>query len=164
MEKNILVPTDFTVRSLAILPKVVSLNTGARLNVLLFHVLKMSYNLTELLFVGRYAGEHNLISKDFAEACEILEKKYQGQRLSINTRIAYGDTQRYVKNILEAEEIEEIYMHEDIILSLPDDESVPMQPLLGKSGLPITYVSNYEIEHGSATLNTLSIEQFKSLT
>lgn len=162
MKKNILIPTDFTIGSLALIPKMVSLNADHQLNILLLHVLRLSYNVHELLFLNRYMSRHMLMSSAFAEACEVLEKRYESFNLNINTRVVYGDTHRYLRNILEAENIDEIYMREDIILSLPSPYSVHMRPLLNKMPVPVTYISNIDISSINTVLDPLNIETFKS--
>lgn len=161
MVRNILIPTDFTARSLAIIPKVMSLRSDHKLNILLFHVLYVRFNAHELLFMNRYLGGRKLVSKEFVEACEVLEQRFQSLKVSINTRIAYGSTLPYIKNIIQAEEISEIFMHDDIILSLPSENSVHMEPLLKKTGVPVTYISDVEIKSVYKTLETLTANTYK---
>jgi hypothetical protein len=114
----------------------------------------MSNDFSELLFPRR-AKHHKLVTAEFNEACQVLQNKYGAVIHNMHVKFGTGDTVAYLRNVLEGEGIHSIVVCPDIKLGKPSDRSVPMLPLLKKTGFPIDQVPIGKSEARHADLKVL---------
>lgn len=162
MTRNVLIPTDFTIKSLSAVQALLSMEQECEMNVVLLHILKLENSVIELLFMNQFVKPYTLVSDEFEEACEVLKKKYQSRLLSLNIRFAYNDGKAYLKNVLESEAIDEIVLAETIDLDMPSKRSVEMPSLLKKLGYPIYNIPEDKIIETYTSLSALNIQAIKA--
>ncbi|HEY0610546.1 MAG TPA: hypothetical protein VGD35_12840, partial [Chitinophaga sp.] len=63
--KNILIPTDFSIRSLDLVKAAVHAGINEPMNILLVHCFKMSDNIQELMMLSRRMKDYEHISDEF---------------------------------------------------------------------------------------------------
>ncbi|PWK74256.1 hypothetical protein LX99_04058 [Mucilaginibacter oryzae] len=109
---NILIPSDFTLPSLNIIPALVERYPKQKLNIALVHFLQLSDSITDLLLLSRRSREFRLISDEFYAACTALKKDYPEQIINLTPDFFYGNTVAVFKHYLEEKEVGLIAMPE----------------------------------------------------
>lgn len=155
--KTIVIPTDFTLDSLAVAYATLMKGKELNINIILLHILNVPYSMPEILYMTLRNGHHKMITKEFLEGCEIMQNRFKSRLHSLDIKFSLGDTKAYVKNLLEAEGADEIHFSETIKLTKPSRKSIDMIPLLKSVGLPI---NNIKIDKD----NVYSISPFSMLT
>ncbi len=162
MARNVLIPTDFTIRSLTAIQALMENERGDEVNIVLLHILDLEYDIIELLFLKQFVKPYSLVSNEFDEACEVLKKKHQSRLLSLKIRFAYNDSKAYLRNVLESEAIEEIIIPEAIELELPSKRSVPMVKVLKSLGYPVYSIPEEKISENYSVLSALNVQVIKA--
>lgn len=162
MARNVLIPTDFTIKSLSTIQALMDNERSSEVNIVLLHILDLEYDIIELLFLNQFVKPYSLVSEDFNEACEVLKKKYQSRILSLKIRFAYNDSRGYLRNVLESEGIDEIIIPEAIELELPSKRSVPMPKVLKKLGYPVYSIPEEKISETYSVLSALNVQVIKA--
>jgi hypothetical protein len=103
---NIIIPSDFTLSSLNIIPALVERYPDQKFNISLVHFLQLSDSISDLLLLSRRSKEYQLISQEFYNECTILKAQYPEQIMSLNPDFFYGNDQRYFKHTEEINETE----------------------------------------------------------
>lgn len=108
--KHVLIPTDFTIKSLKIVNAAVAQFKGETLKIYLVHALAADSSMTNLVFFKRRSK--NLFSKSdsFLEACEMLKNKYGSAISNIHIDFYFGQSNIYKRNFLEARSIDTILL------------------------------------------------------
>ncbi|UYQ92650.1 hypothetical protein MKQ68_21455 [Chitinophaga horti] len=138
--KNILVPTDFSIRSLGYVHSVVEKQNGEPVNIVLMHALKMPDSIIDLLQFGRGARHYELITAEFREACEILKNKYASAIGQLSVEFFVGTTNAAFRNFLAANSISAIACPTEDTYQLPDKESFNPIRLIRKCKYPLVDV------------------------
>lgn len=110
---NILIPSDFTLSSLNIIPALVERYPNQQLNIALVHFLQLSDSISDLLLLSRRSREYKLISDEFYAGCTMLKNDYPEQIAKLTPDFFYGNTVAVFKNYLEAQEVALIAMPEN---------------------------------------------------
>ncbi|HEX8022384.1 hypothetical protein [Mucilaginibacter sp.] len=110
---NIIIPSDFTLSSLNIIPVLAERYPKEKLNISLVHFLQLSDSISDLLLLSRRSREYQLISDEFYAGCTMLKSDYANQITNITPDFFYGNTVAVFKNYLEAKEIDLIAMPEN---------------------------------------------------
>ncbi|MCK7558420.1 hypothetical protein MKQ70_26840 [Chitinophaga sedimenti] len=134
--KNILVPTDFSIRSLGYVHSVVEKQQGEPVNIVFMHALKMPDSIIDLLHFNRGARHHDLITNEFREACEILKNKYASAIGDISVEFFVGSTNASFRNFLLANNINAIAHPEEESYQLPGKDSFNPAQLIKKCRYP----------------------------
>lgn len=111
MHKNILIPTDFTIRSLGLLKIALSENHESKINVILSSGIHMSSSISELLFYSKSKLIKTLVSSEFEEALQVIESKYSSHVNNITIEPFTGATQNAFQNFLKGNRISETYVY-----------------------------------------------------
>lgn len=135
--KNILIPTDFTVKSLKLINRAVEHYNGEELNILLVHALEPDHSISGLLLLNKRLNVHRLYTDQFQEACEVLRNKYASVIRKIKIEFYYGSTRSYLNNFLEARNIDAILFAGDYELSKPSVASRDALQVWGKCNYPV---------------------------
>ncbi|GAA0534146.1 hypothetical protein [Chitinophaga japonensis] len=139
--KNILIPTDFSIRSLELVKAAVHANINERMNILLFHCFKMSDNIQELMMLSRRMKDYEHISDEFRAVCAQLQDRYPARINSIKVECFYGSTLAVFKNYLYGNDISLIVYDEQYRFEKVNKSSIDPLNIIKKSGcelLPLT--------------------------
>lgn len=134
--KNILVPTDLSIRSLSYLHNLAE-KTDGNVNIILMHALKMPDSILDLWTFTKSGRHHTLITGDFREACEVMKNKYATTIQSIQVEFFYGSTSPALRNFLSAHNIHEVAMPAGLPYQCPGRDSYNPESLLKKCRLPL---------------------------
>lgn len=110
MPKTILVPTDYSIRSLHILKHALNSSDTDPLEIVFVTGIILQDSITQLLFFSKRAVIDSLISNEFREACQIIHNRYASRITAMRFEIFTGFTQAAFNNFLEANRITEIYV------------------------------------------------------
>ena len=160
MAKTLLMPTDFTIRSLHILRHAINNNTGQSLKILFVTGFNLKDSIVEQLFFSRQSTIDTLVGDSFKQACQIIQNKYASQIVTIRFELYTGYTQAAFGNFLTARGVDELYISENT-LQFPEKCFDP-SPYLRGSVLPKVFVSWDEAQ--KLTHENQVIELFTSWT
>lgn len=147
--KNILIPTDFSIRSLKLVSAAAGRFQDEQLNIILVHALEPDNSISGLLMLNKRLKAHQLYSEEFTEACEVLRNKYASVIHKMKVEFYYGETRFYRKGFLEAREIDAIFFSSEYTLGLPSKSSMDMQKIFGNSGYPVFLESGNTITNNA---------------
>lgn len=134
--KNILVPTDLSIRSLNYLHNLAERNDDV-VSITLMHALRMPDSILDLWMFTKSGKHHSLVTGDFREACEVMKNKYARTIREIKVEFFYGSTSPALRNFLKAHEIHEVAVPQSFVYQCPGKESYNPEKLLKKCRLPI---------------------------
>ncbi|MXV52387.1 hypothetical protein GS399_15540 [Pedobacter sp. HMF7647] len=141
--KTILIPTDFTLKSLDCIPSIVACNPSKKLKLVLVHVMKVTDSMQDLLMLSRRSAEYKNISEDFYNTCAVLKRTFTENIVSIEIEFFYGSTVAVFKDFLETHEVDEI-IKPDQSYQLVHKMSIDPAALLGRCGYRVVNVRNYK--------------------
>jgi hypothetical protein len=139
--KNILIPTDFSIRSLDLVKAAVYAGINEPMNILLVNFFKMSDNIQELMMLSRRMKDYEYISDEFREVCNQLQERYPARINSIKVECFYGSTIAVFKNYLFGNGINMIVYDEHYRFIKLNKSSIDPLNIIKKSGcalLPLT--------------------------
>jgi hypothetical protein len=139
--KHVLIPTDFSIRSLRVVHGVVERFGGEPLNIVMMHAVQMPTSIMDLMMLSRRSSHQDLITADYKDACEIIRNKYSSTIQSLKTEFLIGNSKGLFKNFL-------LYNNIDVIVCAAKEEfrkagenSYNPMELIKKSKYPVHYVS-----------------------
>ena len=103
---NVLIPTDFTVRSLDLINNAVQHIPG-KLNIFLFHTFDMPDTLIDAMHMSGIKNYNNLITEELRLKCRQI-KADNASINGISFRLMFGSTVAVFKNFAEANNIDVI--------------------------------------------------------
>jgi hypothetical protein len=113
MPKTILVPTDYSIRSLHILKHALNKETSDSVHIVFFSGVILQDSITSLLFFSKREVAESLMTNEFKEACQIIRNKYTARIMSMRFELFTGFTQAAFNNFLEGNGINEVYISEN---------------------------------------------------
>jgi hypothetical protein len=134
---NIIIPSDFTLSSLNIIPVLIERYPKQKLNISLVHFLQLSDSISDLLLLSRRSREYQLISDEFYAGCTMLKNDYADQIENIIPDFFYGNTIAVFKNYLEEKETDLIAMPENHNYARLTSNSFDPTILMQRSGYKI---------------------------
>ncbi|GAA4796276.1 hypothetical protein GCM10023231_25900 [Olivibacter ginsenosidimutans] len=105
--KKILIPIDFSAKSLDILTDYVLATNVHELDVLFFSGIKLSDSITDLLLLSRRTKEVERIPASFENYCKCIQQEFKTIS-RVRFIYFYGNTLALFRNFLAAQEIDEI--------------------------------------------------------
>jgi hypothetical protein len=141
MARNVLIPTDFTVKSLQVARYALENSTEPKLDILLFHMVDIPHSITDLLFFSKEQLRRKLIHEDFKDACAVLRNKYASIVENIQCEIFYGSTPAVFENYVNARKIDQILYNNSLPLRKIDPRSIDSYLFIKKSKKSIIDVS-----------------------
>ncbi|MBK1438578.1 hypothetical protein JHJ32_01135 [Parapedobacter sp. ISTM3] len=147
MEKNVLIPTDFTIESLNVVKSVLNDRPyECRYNIILLHGVQMSDSITDLLFYSKAKMLESLSNRHFDEACGVIRNKYASGINSMRVDLFNGSSQAAFDGYLLGNRIDEIYVPGRYRLRTSNKKSVNVLPYIRKCGKPVISVDwNMEV-------------------
>ncbi|RFS20466.1 hypothetical protein DVR12_18010 [Chitinophaga silvatica] len=134
--KNILIPTDFSIRSLSYVHNIVAQHPGEKLNIIFMHALEMPDSLFDLVTYTRNSRHIELISSDFQDGCEIIRNKYSSAINQLKIEFFHGSTKAALRHFLIAQNIDLIIQPADHDFNAPSKRSYDPEKLLNKCNYP----------------------------
>lgn len=134
--KNILIPTDFSIRSLSYVHNIVAQHPCEQVNIILMHALEMPDSLFDLMTYTRNSRHIELISSDFQDGCEIIRNKYSSAINQLRIEFFHGSTRVALRNFLLAQNIDLIIQPTDHDYNAPSKRSFNPEKLISKCNYP----------------------------
>lgn len=139
--KRILVPTDFTIKSLRIVIDYLSDTTDENIELILVHGRKASDSITELLGFSNDYYIEKAYHEDFLTACQIIKHRFENKITEIYSDMISSKNDNYIRNYLKGNRIDMAVLPTDFSFSnvFPMSFSVaePLQKNCHKLGIPI---------------------------
>ena len=135
--KHIIIPTDFSIRSLKMVNQVAERFREEERAITLLHGMHLPTSIVDLLLLGKRNEHSDLIGESFRDACEIIQNKYASVIKQLKVQFVYGSTKRVVKNFLEANQTSLVVLPEDYVFSYANENSLDLVALLQKTGYPL---------------------------
>jgi hypothetical protein len=155
--KNILIPTDFNIKSLKLINKAVERFQSEELNIILVHALEPDHSISGLLMLNKRLDVHQLYTNEFVSACEVLRNKYASVVRKIKIEFYYGSTKAYRNNFLSARGIDAILFAEDYELNPPSAASQNQLKLWATCDCPVFYEKiQFKREHAPLEESSIS--------
>lgn len=110
MISTILIPVDFKVKSLNTLKYYLKRTMLDRVNIKLMYCEHLSDSITDMLFYNPDDVINSHQSPEFTEALSILKNKFAAKLNSLEIVLFHGNNTRAMKNFLEANRVNEIYV------------------------------------------------------
>ncbi|RYD55986.1 MAG: universal stress protein [Sphingobacteriales bacterium] len=143
--KHILIPTDFTIKSLQAVKAAADHFHDERIKITLFHLLELPFGIGDMLFRLNSHKNSKLIDADFTNACQIIQNKYHSSIESIDTVFGQGSTVSYLSNVLDGLDIDLIFLQQNLKLTQPDKRSINVVPMLYKTNYKIIEVAGAQL-------------------
>ncbi|MDI9256042.1 MULTISPECIES: hypothetical protein [Flavobacterium] len=142
MRKTILIPTDFTVKSLNVLKTILvnSQNTDT-FNILLVHGISLNDSIRDLLFYSKSEQIESLTNPEFQEACEVIKNKFGQQIASLRIDLFSGYNLAAFENYLEGNKVDAIFTCERKSL-LINKNSFDLSQFIDKCSVKVTRINS----------------------
>jgi hypothetical protein len=140
MQKNLMIPTDFTIESLNMVKYALEKNKAPKVKVLFVYGVYLPDSITELLFFSEGSLLSSLITPDFREACVIIRNKYQYKVVSIETELFTGKTNAAFDDFIKSRKVDEAYIPKRYKLKYIHPRSFNCVPYFHKSTVPFVEV------------------------
>ena len=153
MTKTVLIPTDFSVRSLNLAIEALNKNQNEHLKIILLHGLSRSISISELLFDHPTRRLTAMTTKDFKNARKFIQNTYSTQLVNMTVDSFSGVNQRAFNNYLEGNAIDEIYAQESVTFHAYHQDSFDLYPFIKRCKITTTWVQPGEMSFGKASHN-----------
>jgi len=140
MRKTVLIPTDFSVKSLNLVKSALNSNEEFSLEIILLHGMDLPDSISELLFFNKLETIRKLESVEFQEACQLLQNKYGSRIESLSADLFMGYNQNAFENYIEGNRVEEIYAFADHTFEPCHKRSFDIMPFIEKASINLMRV------------------------
>jgi hypothetical protein len=135
--KHILIPTDFSEKSLELIRFTANVFADEEIKITLLHVLRMPDSINDLLLLPRHGRHYRLVNPDFRKGYESLQQVYRQTIKHLYVEFLHGDTLQLFRNFLFARHIDAIVYPDNYIYLKPGRDSVDPKDLIRKAGCPV---------------------------
>jgi hypothetical protein len=156
---NVLLPTDLTIQSLYPIHEICRQAGNEPCNIHVIHTLSMPAGIMDLLFL-QGKKPYKMLSPSFLEAMDLLRGKYSAVIGRLSFEFLWGHSRGFLRNYMEARDIQTIYMLKEYEYKPGLPESVDCRTTLHKCQLPVVYVQKKDREE-YGTLTTLLYRERK---
>ena len=157
--KTLLIPTDFKLRSLNAVSRLVDKYYPEKINIVMVHLLGVTDAMGELEMLSRRSVEYRLISDEFYASCSRLKKQFPDQIENINITFFYGYTMAAFRNFLEANDVDAIVALDNYDHEALTEKSIDPAKLIYRSGIEIVATSTLAIKPKTVTKPALELEE-----
>ncbi len=133
--KNVLIPTDLTLRSLDLVTQTAQV-LDEKMNVILFHAFDMPDSMMDIVAGNRLSSYAKYMTEEMRVKCKRI-KALHNHIQHIHFRCMYGSTMAAFKNYAEANKIDLIVLPEGYRFNSVVRDSVDMVRILERSGIDI---------------------------
>lgn len=141
MKKTILIPTDFSVKSLNLVKEALNDNPETDTNIILVHGIEAPDSITELLFFSKRKLLSSLETEEFQSSCKLLQSKYGSQINSFCLDVFTGKNQAAFENYLEGNKVDETYIPNGYKFKRKNKKSFDITPYFIKSSIKTTEIN-----------------------
>jgi len=145
MRKTILIPTDFTITPLLLL-KHAAATSAVELDVIFLYSTPLPDSITDLLFYSPKKILEAAVTKEFNEACAIMQNKYPKKIHSIRFELFHGRSKGAFETLAEINQVDEAFLPRANRLSSQKNIFDP-SPLIRKSTVSIKEVDLESYEY-----------------
>lgn len=138
--KHIVIPTDFSIRSLQLVKQLAEHYRSEQLHITLLHGIDMPTSIMDLLFIGKRDEYKELVNDAFSAGCEVIQNKYASVIRELKVQFLYGNSRRLVENFLHANEVDLVALPQQGVFAPRHTNSVDLLPLLKKCSKPIIHL------------------------
>lgn len=163
MTRTILIPTDFSVRSLILVKEAMNRSSDEKVNIILLHGIILSDSITELMFFSKPALMAELETEEFKASIRLIQNKFYSRIVSIYVDIFTGVTQSAFENYVAANNIDEAYVAFNYEWQQKHKRSFDLLPFFRKTKIPVNALEEYPshlMRHEVDQLETLFFQKF----
>ncbi|QHT67056.1 hypothetical protein GXP67_10555 [Rhodocytophaga rosea] len=143
--KNILIPSDFSIKSLNCIDDLLCTFRNEQLNILLVHTFIMPDSISEIMSLTSRRKKCNFISPEFWNRCTQLE--YENAQInSIRFECVYGSTVAVFKQFLEGQHIDLVAYPQQYQFRKLSEWSFDPARLISKSGIEVKMITTIKLE------------------
>lgn len=136
--RNVLIPTDFSVESLAMVDKTAQTLDGESLNIILFHAFEIPFYVSDIFAIrDKKLPYADLVTEAFRNACKRSKLQYSKTIRSIAIRHLYGSTNAVFRNFVDANDIDLIVCPDHYLFQPVQKDSVNPESMFRKAGVPL---------------------------
>lgn len=140
MTKTILIPTDFTVRSLQVLSEVLSNAPFIRHKIILLYGEQPSDSITEMLFFRKAKVIRDKYKPEFTEALEMIKNRFESRIESLVVDMISQNSRSALVEYLNNQGVAEIFVHGNLKLK-PPGNAFDFTRNLKYCNIPVTSVT-----------------------
>ncbi|MEQ6120356.1 hypothetical protein [Reichenbachiella sp. MALMAid0571] len=140
MHKTILIPIDFSVKSLNLLRSTLEKESEEPVNIVLSCGHFLGTSITELLFFSKEKLLDELINPEFKASLEVIYSKYNSQISNFSIEIFTGNSVAGFINFLEGNRINRVYINPDYTPKFKNKNSFDLMPYIKKSRALVYHV------------------------
>jgi hypothetical protein len=148
MAKTLLIPTDFTVKSLNLVKIALQENQDKsdKLRIILIHGLMAPTSITDLLFFSKSKILAELETPEFQASCKMLIGKFDEKIERMTIDLFSGYNQSAFENYLEGNQVDEVYVPLNYKMKQAHRSSFDLTPFFTKSKLLLRKVDWKNLE------------------
>jgi hypothetical protein len=139
---KVIIPTDFSVKSLNFVIEFLKNNSSNQYDIVLLHGYDIPQTISDLLFFSKTKLLNKLQSKEFTDALHVIENHFESSIKTITIDFITSEQKQYIKNYLEVQNLAQIVTIENYAMSFKDKNSFDVNKLLKNN-----IVSDYKIMH-----------------
>ncbi len=143
--KHVIIPTDFTIRSLQPVHDVMRYYKDQLVRITLLHLVDVPDAIGDLLFRLRRMESRYPVPAAFTQACEMMANKYENQLSGLKPLVQYGTTTAYFENLLEGFGVDTLFMLPEWQPVRAFEDSVDMLPLIRKSNCKVVSATSIKM-------------------
>lgn len=132
--KTLLVPTDFDLVSLKVIPHLLAKYRNDKISIIFVHLMSITDCERELMMLSRRSAEYRHIPDTFYHTCSVLRNNDE-QIIDIRIEFFYGNTVSAFKNFLEANGINQVIMLSRYDYDMLESHSIQPGQLLKQSAI-----------------------------
>jgi len=131
--KKIVIPTDFSVKSLNLVVDVIKKYPSSLLDIVLVHGYETSNSISDLLFFSKGKVLEKLQTSEFKKSCKLIQNTYQSRINSFKIDLITGDCRRYFNNYIEINAVDEVVLPVGNKMKLKGSQSFHLNHLISHS-------------------------------
>jgi len=156
--KKIVIPTDFSVKSLNLVVDVLKAHPNSLLDIVLIHGYEANNSIAELLFFSKGKILEKLQTSEFKKSCKLIQNTYQSRLNSLKVDLITGDCQRYFNNYVQLHAVDEVILPVGNKMKLKNCQSFQLNHLLMRAKIPVSKMAYehkvvLELEHTEQLAN-----------
>ena len=156
--KTILIPTDFSNRSLSVVKTAMTCAKDEEAKLLLVHGIYLPDSITDLLFFSKTNLINSLETEDFVSSCWLIRNHFQSKINSLHLDVFTGLNMAAFNQYLEVNEVDEAFIPKHHTFSRRHQRSFDLVPYIRKSDLIFTEVASEKVlERESQEVNHLEM-------
>jgi len=148
--KNILIPTDFTIKSLKLIQSAIECFEGELLTIHLVYALEPDDSISGLLFLKKRLNAYSLYDDTFLQACEMLKNRHASSISRIHIEFYMGTTKWYRKHFLNARKIDAVFLPEDYTFKRSPGIAADPAKLWQQGDVPVIKAAISSVSPGNA--------------